>query len=181
MSDVSWEADLVAKLTKFADPESPDRAVMAHLRRGLGESTVYSLARVGWLFNRVPDWALDNALLAAGLFAWVKGNCPHRRPQPEPDGKQKDGANFGWAFGSDLTLDQKQQREKRFIDLLDTDYEDLPYKLRQAISLIGKDGKGFDWILFIKHLGCWNHADRWVQKKWAQGFWSTPTEEDSTV
>ena len=61
--------------------------------------------------------------------------------------------NFGAAFGAGLTHDEKQQREKRFIDLLDTDAEELPYKLRQAITLIARDGVGLDWVLLIRHLG----------------------------
>ena len=113
--------------------------------------------------------ALNDALLAAELFAWVKGNCP-----------QTQKVDFGAAFGFGLTFEEKQQREKRFIDLLDADEEELPYKLRQAISLIGKEGIGIDWVLFIKHLNHWNHADRWVQKGWARGFWSAPVEEETT-
>jgi CRISPR system Cascade subunit CasB len=179
MSDSTWDVELVEDLTKLADEKNPNRAAMAHLRRGLERPPDYILGRVGWLFRRVPDWALNNALLTAGLFAWVKGNCPHRRPQTGADGKQKDGRNFGAAFG--FGQDEKQQREKRFIDLLDADEEELPYKLRQAITLIGKEGIELDWILLIKHLGHWNHADRWVQKDWARGFWSAAVEEEATA
>jgi hypothetical protein len=58
-----------------------------------------ALAPVGWLFSRVPHWALDDAILAAGLFAWVKGRCA-----------QKEGVNFGEAFGADAV--SKEQRKK---------------------------------------------------------------------
>jgi CRISPR type I-E-associated protein CasB/Cse2 len=169
MSESSWEVELVKQLTKLGDPDNPNRAAMAHLRRGLDRPPDYILGRVGWLFRRVPDGALDDVVLAAGLFAWVKGDVP-----------QKANANFGDAFGAGLTIEGKQQREKRFIDLLDTDDADLSYKLRQAITLIGKDGSGLDWVLLIKHLRHWSHADRWVQKKWAQGFWSASVEEEAT-
>jgi CRISPR type I-E-associated protein CasB/Cse2 len=102
----------------------------------------------------VPDRALEHAVRAAGLFAWVKGACPHTEK-----------VNFGAAFGAGLTLEQKQQREKRFIDLLDTDVEELPYKLRQAITLIARDGARLSWVLLIRHLGQWDHPDRWVQQQ----------------
>jgi CRISPR type I-E-associated protein CasB/Cse2 len=162
MSEPTWDEDLVAQLTKLADHKDIRRDVLAHLRHGLDRAPDYALARAGWLFARVPHWALDSALLTAGLFAWVKGNCP-----------QEKGVNFGTAFGANA--DAKEQRQKRFIDLLDTDAEELPYKLRQAITLI--EGTPLDWVLLLKHLNHWDHADRWVQKDWARGFWSNPRAE----
>src|SRR5262249_15248081 len=161
MTDRKWDVELVNDLTRLVDPNNPDRAALAHLRRGMDHSLDYTLGRVGWLFRRVPDFALADAVLAAGLFAWVKGDC-----------KQKEKVNFGAAFGDGLTLDEKQQREKRFIDLLDADAEELPYKLRQTLTLIARDGVGFDWVLLIRHLGQWTNPDRWVQKEWARGFWA---------
>jgi CRISPR system Cascade subunit CasB len=177
LSDRKWDVELVEELTDLADTESPNRAALAHLRRGLDRPLAYTLGRVGWLFRRVPDFALADAVLAAGLFAWTKGECRHQRPNADSEAKQKDGPNFGIAFGSGLTLEQKQQREKRFIDLLDTDREELPYKLRQAITLIARDGVRLDWVLLIRHLRHWEDADRRVQKKWARGFWATPQTE----
>ena len=96
------------------------------LRRGLGLSADYTLARVGWLFRGVPDDRNDRnlnaAILASGLFAWVKGEC-----------HQKLGVNFGTTFGRVSEEAKASSREKRFIDLLDTDEDELPYKLRQQL------------------------------------------------
>jgi CRISPR type I-E-associated protein CasB/Cse2 len=169
MNAPKWDIELVNKLIELARPDDPERAVLAHLRRGLDRPLDYTLGRVGWLFRRVPSDALNSAVLATGLFAWVKGNCP-----------QADGVNFGTAFGAELTLDEKKQREKRFIDLLDTDAEELGYKLRQAITLIARDGAELDWRLLIRDLGCWNRPSRRVQKDWARGFWSAPEAATST-
>ncbi len=161
MSDRDWAAELVGRLTALAEPDSPNRAALAHLRRGLCGPPDYTLARVGWLFSTVPNSALDHAVLAAGLFAWVRGRCG-----------QAPGVNFGAAFGAGLTVEQKQRRERRFIDLLDTDADDLPYKLRQALTLV--EGAGLDWALLVRHLAQWGHPDRWVQRDWARGFWAAP-------
>jgi CRISPR system Cascade subunit CasB len=166
MSAPKWDVELVEALTRLADPDSPNRAVLAHLRRGLDGPLDYSLGRVGWLFRRAPDFALNAAVLAAGLFAWVKGDC-----------KQKEKVNFGGAFGAELTLEQKQQREKRFIDLLDTDADEMPYKLRQAVTLMARDKVGLDWVLLIWDLVRWGDPDRRVQKDWARGFWAAPEKE----
>src|SRR6185312_2649609 len=87
---------------------------------------------------------------------------------------------FGAAFGAGLTLEEKRQREKRFIDLLDTDADELPYKLRQAITLIARDNVGLDWVLLIKDLGRWTRPERWVQKEWARGFWASAEPETNS-
>jgi CRISPR system Cascade subunit CasB len=170
----TWEDELVERLTEFAKPDNPNRAVLAHLRRGLDRPLDYTLGRVGWLFHHVPeskdDMVLRNSALAAGLFAWVKGRCG-----------QMQGINFGAAFGAGLSQDKKQQREKRFVDLLDADADELAYKLRQAITLIARnDDARLDWGLLIRNLGRWSHPDRWVQKDWARRFWAA-TEADIEV
>lgn len=174
MSDRRWEEELVDELTDLADPEGPNRAVLACLRRGIDLPLDYALSRVGWLFRRVPeskdDLLLWTSVRVAGLFAWIKGDCPQVR-----------GVNFGAAFGASLTLEEKQQREKRFIGLLDTDYEELPYKLRQALTLMARDGIALDWVLLIRHLGSWSHPDRWVQREWARGFWAAAEPEPNVI
>ncbi len=174
MRDPEWAVDLVKQLTALANPENPNRAALAHLRRGLGGQLDYTLSRVGWLFRRVPeskdDVLLRCAVLAAGLFAWVKGDC-----------HQSAGVNFGAAFGAGLTLEQKQQREKRFIDLLDTDCEELTYKLRQAITLIARDNEGLDWVRLIQDLDRWSRPNRRVQQEWARGFWAAHANEPNAV
>jgi CRISPR system Cascade subunit CasB len=171
LSEREWAVELVDELTGLADPANPNRAALAHLRRGLDHTLDYTLGRVGWLFRRVPAFALDQAVLAAGLFAWTKGECQHTA-----------GWNFGKAFGAGLTLEQKQQREKRFIDLLDTDAEELPYKLRQAVTLLARGSVGLDWALLIRHIGRWAYPDRQVQRDWARDFWAAAEPEpDVTI
>lgn len=170
MIDRQWEEELVDELTRLADPDSPNRARLAHLRRGIDRSSDYTLGRCGWLFRRVPDLALAHAVLAAGLFAWARGQC-----------RQAQDVSFGAAFGARLTQERKQQREKRFLDLLDTDADRLPYRLRQAIALLARDEVGLDWVLLIHDLRHWSDSDRWVQKKWARGFWATPEVEPDAI
>jgi CRISPR type I-E-associated protein CasB/Cse2 len=164
-----WQHNLVASLIDLSDPDNRDRASLAHLRRGLGLSDDYTLARVGWLFAPVPDYGLEAAVLVSGLFALTKGSCPQRA-----------GQNFGHAFSYGLNADGQLQREKRFIDLLDTGLAELPHKLRQALTLIARDNVPLDWQLLIQHLISWEHEDRWVQKTWARGYWETRRPENDS-
>ncbi len=169
MNERDWAEELIDRLTALTRPENPDRAVLAHLRRGVQAPLDYTLGRVGWLFRRVPEAALEHAVLAAGLFAWVKGDC-----------RQTNNVSFGYAFGDRRSQEEKEQREKRFIDLLDTDADELPYKLRQAMTLIGRDGVGLDWVQLIRHLGHWESPDRWVQRDWARDFWRRGSKQIRT-
>jgi len=164
----SWVNPLVDQLQKLVNKDRPDRATLAHLRRGLNGSPDFTLARVGWLFRGIEnEREMNAAILAAGLFAWAKGECP-----------QNGGASFGRAFGYGLSADEKRQREKRFADLLDTDGAELPTKLRQAVSLIARDRVGLDWGMLMKNLVRWDHPDRVVQRRWAEGFWAQPRAEE---
>ena len=43
MSDLSWDVELVNDLAKLADEKNPNRAAMAHLRRGLERPPDYIL------------------------------------------------------------------------------------------------------------------------------------------
>jgi CRISPR system Cascade subunit CasB len=174
----SWQGRLVANLVAMSDPSAPDRATLAHLRRGLGQPLDYTLGRVGWLFAGVPDRAVEMAVLAAGLFALTKGDCPHSRPSPNEGERQRSGPNFGAAFGDVPTDADRAQREKRFIDLLDTGPAELPHKLRQAVTLVARDGTRLDWHLLIDDLLRWDHPDRWVQKDWARGYWANRADAD---
>jgi CRISPR type I-E-associated protein CasB/Cse2 len=163
-----WVGPFVGRLTQLADPNNPNRAALAHLRRGLGRSPADTLGPIGWLFNGVPDdWqnkAQNAAILVAGLFAWSKGRC-----------EQTSGVNFGRAFGCGLDDDGKKQREKRFTALLDTPATDLPPVLRQAVTLI--EGTPLDWGLLVRHLMSWDHQDCCVQREWARGFWASRVDE----
>jgi CRISPR type I-E-associated protein CasB/Cse2 len=167
-----WEDKLVARLMELNDPSSPDRAAMSHLRRGLDKPLDYTLGRLGWLFAGVPesfeDLDLRSAVCVAGLFAWIKGASWQER-----------GITFGAAFGADLGQDEKARRERRFIDLLDTDAAELPIKLRQAMTLIARTGFGLDWGLLIRQLQKWSDPERRVQQQWARGFWAFTGQSDT--
>jgi CRISPR system Cascade subunit CasB len=169
MNQPRWLTALVDSLEDLADPSHPDRAVLAHLRRGLSADPSYVVARVGWLFRAVPDGDLFDAVLTAGLFALTKGGCANRKDW-----------SFGKTFGSLPGKGDNASIERRFIDLLDTDREDLDYKLRQAVTLIAQHQLPLDWSLLLLHLRHWDHPDRWVQRRWARDFWAASGEQDRT-
>ncbi len=158
MSDTKeWETHLVESLRRLADPLDPDRAALAQLRRCLARDLGRALCRVGRLFNRVPDYALDDAVLVAALFA---SHQEHRQ-----------GVGLGKAFRELRDGAGGASVEKRFVALLDSEREDLPGRLRQAVFLLRAKGVGLDWERLLADLRRWDQPSRRVQRDWARQFW----------
>lgn len=161
---------LVGQLEKLADPKNPNRAVLAHLRRGLGQDSTYALGRAGWLFVSFRDpEEEDAAILTAALFAWTKGKCPSTVH-----------ASVGNAFAQLPGAGDNPSIERRFVDLLDTDRTELDGKLRQVISLLAQHAIGLDWAQLCRHIMYWHFDDRRVQKQWARDFWRFAAAEPET-
>ena len=49
---------------------------------------------------------------------------------------------------------------------------DLAYRLRQCVRLAANHETGVDWYQLIYDLSYWTHEDKFIQKKWAQEFFS---------
>lgn len=59
----------------------------------------------------------------------------------------------------------------RFTALLDSDREELPYRLRQAVSLINAEQISIDWCSLLADLFAWDAESRFVQQQWASRYW----------
>jgi CRISPR system Cascade subunit CasB len=160
-----WEARFVAGLRALAPPADPahwDRATLAELRRSLGKDFTYLLPRTGWLFRAVPDFALEDAALLASLFA----------SYPEAAGHDSVGAAL-------RRLPETESVQKRFIALVDSSREDLPGRLRQAVSLLKAKDVALGWAELLTHLRNWGHESRWVQWRWSRDFWAEARSEQA--
>ena len=67
--------------------------------------------------------------------------------------------------------------ERRFINLLDADREQLPHRLRQMLALLGEQSIDFDALL--SDLLGWHRDDKRTQNAWARDFYRTlnPTSQ----
>ena len=69
--------------------------------------------------------------------------------------------------------------ERRFINMLDADAEQLPHRLRQMIALLKEQAIDFDALL--SGLLYWNDEQKRTQNAWARDFYRntiTDTEEE---
>lgn len=110
------------------------------------------------------SWRREMLYLVAGLWAehWREG----RSDAPVKIGKAC--AAYQRAVGSEST-------ERRFINLLDADSDQLPHRLRQMISLLKDQPLDFEELL--KGLLYWNDDQKRTQNVWARDFYRSIEHE----
>lgn len=150
-----WEETFVNHLKQLKMRE--DTRALAELRRGLRDKPGMNLQAARyvypWLPKNLPEDRVKDAFLVAGLFALHPRNG--------------EGKNFG----ATLRRINGSAIEQRFLALLDSDKETLPDKLSHLVPLLKSKKISIDWIQLLKDLGWWEHPDKWVQQKWAKGFY----------
>jgi CRISPR system Cascade subunit CasB len=62
--------------------------------------------------------------------------------------------------------------DRRFQALLDSDGENLPFRLRQAVRLAAASDESIDWRRLLNDLLNWDHPDRYVQLQWARDYFT---------
>lgn len=147
-----------------------DRAALAHLRRGLGQSpgTVPDMYQyvAPWIWETTPSWVEDTHYTIASLFAF----------HPQAGGRGNMGTHFAClrdVQGNNAAL------ERRFSNLLRVraQPDNLADPLRYAVGHLKSKNIPIDWTqLFFDILG-WGHPDRYVQTRWARAFWGRRSTE----
>ena len=148
------------------------RGALADLRRGLSEPPGTAPEMFPYVTRWIPEearstWKESVYYLVAGLFAYYQSGSG-------TVGKQKlTAGNLG-----DHCRRAAQEKqcsdsfEKRFTALLNANTEDLPVLLRQMVSLLKSSDVPINWNRLFKDLQYWNTESRFVQRQWANGFWS---------
>lgn len=142
--------------------QAENRAALAELRRGLRTAAGTAPETFRYVARWVPVDAYPSEerryYLIASLFALY----------PEPGGRGNMGDHFAAVAAGDKSAEATEQR---FAALLAVHEDDLPYHLRQAVSLCKSEEVPINWNQLFRDLGWWSHADRWVQRRWANSFW----------
>lgn len=148
----------VGHLVQLADRE--DRAALSALRRSLAFAPgTYppSFPYVEAWTASLPESVRQAFYLGAGLFAHNQRHSP--------------GNTLAKALARERTARDSASIEGRFLALLDAEEDELGYKLRQLVFLIGE--KPLDWVQLIYDVSHWDSDSRWVQVRWAKEFYGT--------
>ena len=70
--------------------------------------------------------------------------------------------------------------ERRFTALLNAHEDEIAWHLRQAVSLCKANAVPVNWHALFGAVRGWSHPSRWVQRTWAQSFWSHTAETSKT-
>jgi CRISPR type I-E-associated protein CasB/Cse2 len=160
-----WVEPFIGSLERLVVANQPDAATLAKLRRGFTEKRG---ERDLWVYSQLGPASPKHeecALLVASLFAlWHQGGRATARPPAE---------SFGGSYGRLRTLTGSESVEKRFAVLIDSHAEDLPDRLRQAVTLLRAKDIAVNWRNLLRDLIQWSTFDRTVQHRWARHFWGT--------
>lgn len=151
---IDWLETLNAKNTK----------VRAVLRRGLS----FDPGQFAQAFPYVEpfvksdsnSWRRDMHYLVAGLWAahWREGRTGKR-------------VSIGEACASHQMQSGSASTERRFINLLDADRDQLAHRLRQMLALLKE--QDIDFVALLNDLLVWNDDQRRTQNAWARNFYRT--------
>jgi CRISPR system Cascade subunit CasB len=149
-----------------------DRAALAKLRRGLGKDAGAAPDRDIWVYAHLHGAAPEHeepATLVASLYAlWHQGGGDFRRA----------ARTLGGSFRQLRDATDSGSVEKRFVALLDSEAEDLPHRLRQAVSLLKSKGIPVNWLQLLEDLLRWESPRRPVQRRWAREFWAAQAADE---
>lgn len=88
------------------------------------------------------------------------------------------GQTYFFALKGDNNDFKAENHDKRFKMIIASDFEQIPFRLRQLVKLIkSKDGM-IDFADLLNDLYSWNSDSRWVQRKWVRGFYNLHEQEN---
>ncbi len=172
----AWQTDFAEALAQLE--KTNERATLAQLRRGRGKDFGQESRRDGWVLTqlrRLPldrdrddfDYTVNRCCLVASLFS------EHSAPRAY--------GTLGSAFRrmAGQPGASEEAIEGRFHALLDSDREDLPERLRYAVSLLKSKEVAVNWAQLLADVTNWGWPSRAVQKAWSRDFWAPRKSSDA--
>lgn len=148
-------ADFIAALERL------DNAGRARLKRNAGR-TLHEARDVHRVFFRALPYEVagrpeeDIYFLVATLYPLAEA--------------RSDGASLGATLRVVRQLRESESIDRRFQALLDSDMEQIRFRLRQMVRLIAASEQRIDWNRLLNDLLLWSHPNRYVQLRWARDY-----------
>lgn len=136
-------------------------------------------------------WQRECYYLLAGLFAMVERRPPKKRgAEPNDNNAELPGKSLTLARAikayegrSEKGEGNMSSTERRFLALLDSDRDQLPYRLRQMLLMVTRGQNAvsapLDWAQLLRDLWYWrdDEGDS-VRQRWAQQFYEPSKDND---
>lgn len=145
----------------YLEAHADDRAMLASLRRGLGQKAGEVAAMFPYIIPFIKGqnrWEENNFYLIASLFALHPLST--------------DTGNMGYHLRTMADgLGDDAATSRRFVQLLNQHRESLDAPIRQHVSLLKSHEIGVNWHQLLYDLNYWSHEDAFVQRQWASKYW----------
>lgn len=148
-----------------------DRASLAKLKRGLANpyQAYDMLPVIGHIIpKQCNDWEFKIFMLSGCLYSLHQNHDDKRGNLGVTLRKFKNTLDVG-----------KDSFESRFAALLNSDAEDLHYRLIQIFRQISRDNFSIDYWQLIYDLLLWGHPEKYTQFNWAKQFWGYSPKENN--
>ncbi len=155
MSDYQPVPIFIERLAKL------DAGERARLKRCSGQTL--NEARETALFysilpNGVPQYKENIYFLVATLYAMVEGATAQR--------------DFGASLRQAQNPKNRKGLDRRVQILLDSDENQLPFRLRQAVHYLKSQQIKINWQKLLEDLLWWSSENRSVQRRWARSYFA---------
>lgn len=164
-AEVSPDTRFVNQLLSLArradDADSQARAALARIRRSVGgrELSYAALRDIGDFIPANAGGRIEIYILLAGLFAL----------HPSEGGRGTLATSLRLLRES---ISGKESLDLRFNAQLNSDIEDLPYRLRQVVYMLAGSQIPICWHRLLRDLRNWENDDRRTQRQWARDYYT---------
>ncbi|WP_165774807.1 type I-E CRISPR-associated protein Cse2/CasB [Candidatus Viridilinea mediisalina] len=83
---------------------------------------------------------------------------------------RNDSTNLGQTMRRVRQTRESESIDRRFQSLLDSNSEQLPFRLRQIVRLAAASEQTIDWAQLLQDLLAWEHPERYIQLRWARNY-----------
>ncbi|MCS6883973.1 MAG: type I-E CRISPR-associated protein Cse2/CasB [Acidobacteriota bacterium] len=147
-----------------------DRGSLAKLRRGVGKPPGESMEVYSVIGRFIAEAKSELEEYALYLVATLYGLYPSESAEKY---------NFGASFAQLRLRQESESTERRFVAILNSNFEDLPQHLRQAVNLLKSKEVHINWLQLLNDILDWQRDDYKVQRQWATSFWKEIETEET--
>lgn len=147
----------------------PAKASLARLRRTFSDRSISpsALRETGqWFSKKLYESDIKTMLIIAALFAI----------NPNHADKTSLGLSLNLLKQKIKVRNQTNETpslDLRFQSILNSDAEDLPYRLRLIMLQLAAENIGIDWYRLLEDMIFWDHFSDQVKFKWAMDFYKS--------
>ncbi len=163
MNDISNGPNTTKFISQLKCLDPGDRA---RLKRNAGKSLAEAHDVIGLFYSLlpygIPQSQEEIFFLVATLF---------------PLAAEGNSGNFGDHLFLARNTKNEKGLDKRVKNLLDADLNQLHFRLRQAVHFLQSCRVSVNWQQLLSDLLYWDHADRYIQRRWARSYFGTFSEK----